>query len=60
MDKQFYLTLYDGFDYLCILGSKLIHVSKSDPWWPYHEAFMERDAGTNVKAEVYVHAWKQQ
>ena len=32
MDKLFHRTLYDGCNYLSMLGLKLIHVSKRGPW----------------------------
>ena len=33
MDKQFHPTLYNGCDYISMLGLKLMHVSKRDCWW---------------------------
>ena len=32
MDKLFHPTLYNGCDYVSMLGSKLIHVSKGGNW----------------------------
>ena len=33
MDKWFHSTLYNGCNYLSMLGLKLNHVSKRGPWW---------------------------
>ena len=33
MDKWFNLTLYWAWDYISMLGLKLIHVRKRDPWY---------------------------
>ena len=35
MDKQYHPTLYNGCNYLSMLGSKLIHVSKMGPRPPF-------------------------
>ena len=32
MDKKFHLTLYNGCNYLSMLGLKLNHISKRGPW----------------------------
>ena len=32
MDKQFHPTLYNGHNYLSVVGLKLNHVSKRGPW----------------------------
>ena len=32
MDKQFHLTIYNGCNYLLMLGFKLTHFSKRGPW----------------------------
>ena len=33
MEKSFHPTLYWAYDYLSMLGSKLIRVGKRGPWW---------------------------
>ena len=33
MNKLFHLTFYNGCDYLSMLGLKLSHVDKSNPWY---------------------------
>ena len=41
MDKYFHPTLYLGCNYIFMLGLKLIHVSKSGPWYfrPQHQKY---------------------
>ena len=38
MDKLFLLAIYNGCNYLSMLGFKLIHVSRRGPWmnWKWH------------------------
>ena len=36
MDKQFHPTVYNGYNYLSMLGLKLNHVSKRGHWWLFY------------------------
>ena len=47
MDKLFHPILYNGCDYISMLGLKLNHVSKRGPWWlllaPCHLELIEAE-----------------
>ena len=49
MDKKFHPTVYDGCNYLPMLGLKINHVSKRGPWGsiighPYSRLFIKHMA----------------
>ena len=53
MDNWWHSTLYDGFHHLTMLGFKLIHVSKLDPWASYQIRKIANCACTGNAGNVF-------
>ena len=48
MDKKFQSKLYNEYDYLSMVGLKLIHVSKRVPWYPTQHSHTQRHIYANI------------
>ena len=53
MDNWWHSTLYNGFHHLTMLGFKLIHVSKLDPWASYQIRKIANCACTGNAGNVF-------